>query len=219
LPICAEQHCRWLELRWEKELLCCLRELRRYERHCQRVEIGSKRLLAQLPDILTPRQLAIIEANEAKEIAGELQLVKRMRKRAGIDVEKPLPPDPAAVVSPRTPLTGSVRLDVSIKINDSAITQRSLLVDNGGPVTFEIAPLTIEAVPTLFDDGWRELTVKFYEPDGKGGRRRIKSSIWVAGLMVGAEPVQKLDAQVLSASRGYAIIANFTQSAANPWRH
>jgi hypothetical protein len=116
------------------------------------------------------------------------------------------------VVSPRTPLTGRVRLEVSIKVNDSAITQRSLLDDNGRGVTFEIAPLTIEAVPILFDDGWRELTLKFYEPDGKGGRRRIGFT----GFMAGADPKQKLDAQVLSASRGYAIIGNFTQSAANP---
>ena len=189
------------------------RELRTYERRLQLAETGSKQLLAQLRNILTPRQLALYEANEAKIVAAELQLVKRMRKRAGVDIENP---SPATVVPPRTPLAGRVRLDVSIKINDSAITQRSLLADNGGEVTFEIAPLTIEAVPTLFDDGWRELTVKFYESDGKGGHRRVIPSPRAAGIMAGADTVQKLDAQGPWASRGYAIIGNFTQSAANP---
>jgi hypothetical protein len=189
------------------------RELRTYERRLQLAETRSKQLLAQLRNILTPRQLALYEANEVKIVAAELQLVKRMRKRAGVDIENP---SPATVVPPRTPLAGRVRLDVSIKINDSAITQRSLLADNGGEVTFEIAPLTIEAVPTLFDDGWRELTLKFYESDGKGGRRRVIPSPRAAGIMAGADTVQKLDAQGPWASRGYAIIGNFTQSAANP---
>jgi hypothetical protein len=192
-----------------------LQRLRDYEWHLRRVESGSKWLLVQLPDILTPRQLAIIEANEAKQVAEQLQLVKRMRKRIGIDTEKPLPPDPAAVLSSRAPLRGRVRLDVSIKVNDSAITQRSLLADNGGLMSFEIASLTIEVVPILFDDGWRELTMKFYEPDGKGGRRLIRSGISAAEPMQGADPVQKLDTAVLSASRGYAIIGNFTLSTAN----
>jgi hypothetical protein len=62
-----------------------------------------------------------------------------------------LPPDPAAVLSPRTPLAGGVQLDVTIKVNESAVMQRSLLADNGGPATFEVGPLTIEAMPVLFD--------------------------------------------------------------------
>jgi hypothetical protein len=195
-----------------------LEELRRSEQHLQRVEADSKQLLAQLADVLTPPQLAVYEANEAKRLAQELQMVKRMRKRAGVDIENPavLPPNPAAVISPRTPLAGRVQLNVTIKVNESAITQRSLLADNGGVVSFEVAPLTIEALPILFDDGWRELTLKFYEPDGKGGRRRIIPNTVGVEIMAGAEPVQKLDATALWASRGYAIIGNFMLSAANP---
>jgi hypothetical protein len=195
-----------------------LEELRRTERHLLRVEADSKQLLAQLAGVLTPPQLAVYAANEAKMVAQELQMVKRIRKRAGVDTEKPpvLPPEPVAVVSPRKPLAGRVRLNVTIKVNESAITQRSLLADNGEPVTIEVAPLTIEAVPMLFDDGWREITLKFYELDGKGGRRHIVANTVGAEIMVGAEPVQKLDATALWANRGYAIIGNFTLSAANP---
>jgi hypothetical protein len=195
-----------------------LQGLQSAERRLQQVAADSKQLLTQLAGLLTPPQLAVYEANEAQRLAQELEMQKRMRKRAGVDIETPLvlPPDPAAVVPTRTPLAGRVQLDVTIKVNESDITQRSLLADNGAAVTFTVAPLTIEAVPLLFDDGWRELTLKFYEPDGGGGRRRIFSDIVGAEIMVGAEPVQKLDAQALWASRGYAIIGNFALSAANP---
>jgi hypothetical protein len=195
-----------------------IEELRSSERHVQRAEADSKQLLTQLAGVLTPPQLAIYAANEAQRMAQELQMVKRMRKRAGVDTETPavLPPNPDAVVAPRTPLAARVQLDVTIKVNESAITRRSLLGDNGGTVTFEVAPLTIEAVPILFDDGWRELTLRFYESDGKGGRRHIVADTVGAEIMAGAEPVQKLDATALWATRGYAIIGNFTLSAASP---
>jgi hypothetical protein len=198
-----------------------LEGLRRSERRLEEAAADGKQLLAQVAAILTPPQLAVYETNEATRLAQELAMAKRVRKRAGVDIETPpvLPPDPAAVVTPRTPLAGRVQLDVKIKVNESAITQRSLLADNGAVVTFEFPALTIEAVPILFDDGWRELTLKFYEPDGKGGRRRINANPQGVGIMVGVDPVQKLDAVVRWPSRGHAIIGNFTLSSANALRY
>lgn len=143
----------------------------------RRMQRESREFLAQLPQILTPAQIASIEAVEAKKISAQRGHVQQMRVSAGMpaafDESKQPPPPPQ-----RTLIHGKVRLELRLTIDENAPVSIDVVTENGKPAPGFQAPEGLWAVPTplLYEENWAYILVDFYEDRG-GQRRRVQGGV------------------------------------------
>jgi hypothetical protein len=148
----------------------------------RRLRQESREMQRKLSPILTPRQLAVYEELEQRKVDAQRRHVQQMRVQAGLSPEFD-EDKPPAVAPERTAVPGRVRLELKITVDDAAPASIDVTVDNGMPAAgFQASP-ALWAVPTatLYEDGWAELNVDYYE-ERAGQRRRLPDGTMVGSL-------------------------------------
>jgi hypothetical protein len=137
----------------------------------RRMREDGLHLLQQLPDLLTPAQLEIYARMEEEKIARQREYVRQMRRAAGMSAEFD-ETRPAVRHSTRTLAEGQVKVEISMTINNSPAHITEFRLGNGKTTPGWRAPegLWVEARPSVFRDGWRQVHFQFYEEVGE--RRR-----------------------------------------------
>jgi hypothetical protein len=129
-------------------------------------------LVARLPEVLTPGQIAVFRDMEAEKLASQRYYVQQARLDAGMSPEfnEGLP---AGTLEGRTSVAGPVRLEVNFRTNNNEPIESVLITENGQAATpFEASDgLWVEATPMLFADGSANVSFNFYEE--KDGKRRV----------------------------------------------
>ena len=122
---------------------------------------------------LTPVQLAELSKYHAEELDTSRRLIESARAEAGLDPK--IPEQPEAVEE--TPKLIDVQLQVEVRLTvNREPTTVTRIVRNGESFTFEAAQgLIAEATPTMYEDDWVDVHLKYYE-DGTSGRRRLSGS-------------------------------------------
>lgn len=119
---------------------------------------------------LSPAQLAELAKYQAQEQDNLRRSVEAARAEAGLDPK--IPEQPEQVEQPKR-IDAHVQIEVSLTVNGEPTTVVTRTVRSGEPFTFEAAQgLIAEATPTMFDDNWVDVHLKYYE-EGPTGRRRL----------------------------------------------
>jgi hypothetical protein len=140
------------------------------------VQQDSRELLQRLPKVLTPAQLAVAARLEERKVASQRKHVQDMRVRAGMSPELSEQPLPENRAPPRKPVNGRIEVIISLIVNRSEPTEVTLQTENGKMISFAGPEgLFIEAIPTLYADGWLSVEEHFFEGTGKD-RRLISQS-------------------------------------------
>jgi hypothetical protein len=132
---------------------------------------GHNRILLQgAAAVLTAPQLAVLSQMQSEQ-ANQMQArIEQMRLQAGLDPQIPAAPDGA---SARTQRAGDVRVSIRLAIDRKAPEIFSQVVRNGSPATFDTgAGMSVDATPTLYEDGEFDLKLTYHEA-GSTGRRDI----------------------------------------------
>jgi hypothetical protein len=148
----------------------------------RQMQEDERLLVARLPEVLTPGQIAVFKNMEDEKLAAQRKYVQQARLDAGMSPEFNEGP-PAGPPVARTPVTGPVRLEVNFRINNNEPVASVLITENGQAAPpFEASDgLWVEATPMLLADGSANVYYDFYEEkDGK--RRALRSSLQVAML-------------------------------------
>jgi len=146
------------------------------------VQQESRDNLQKASSILTPSQFAVYQQLEQRKVDGQRRHVQQMRVQAGMSPEFDEGKPPAAPVE-RTPLPERVRLELKITVDSEAPASIDVTVDNGKPADgFQASP-ALWAVPTatLYEDGWAQLNIDYYEERG-GERRRLQNGTTLGSL-------------------------------------
>jgi hypothetical protein len=146
------------------------------------VQQDSRHNLQSASSILTPSQFAIYQMLEQRKVDGQRRHVQQMRVQAGMSPEFDEGKPPAAPVE-RTPVAGRVRLELKVTVDNEAPASIDVTVDNGKPADGFQASQALWAVPTatLYEDGWAQLNVDYYEERG-GQRRRLPNGTTTGSL-------------------------------------
>lgn len=146
------------------------------------VQRDSRANLQIACSILTRSQFAVYEKLEQRKVDGQRRHVQQMRVQAGMSPEFDENRPPAAPIE-RTPLQCRVRLELKITVDSEAPAEIDVTLDNGTPGAGFQASQALWAVPTptLYEDGWAQLTIDYYEDRG-GERRRLPNGTTVGGL-------------------------------------
>jgi hypothetical protein len=130
----------------------------------RRMREDGLHLLQQLPDLLAPRQLEAYARMEEEKIARQREYVRQMRREAGLPAEFD-ETRPAVRHSTPTLAEGQVKVEISMTINNSPAQVTEFRVANGKTTPGWRAPegLWVEARPSVFSDGWRQVHFQFYE--------------------------------------------------------
>jgi hypothetical protein len=146
------------------------------------VQRDSRDNLEIASSILTPSQFAVYEKLEQRKVDGQRRHVQQMRVQAGMSPEFDENKPPAAPVE-RTPLHCRVRLELKITIDNEAPASIDVTLDNATPGAGFQASQALWAVPTatLYEDGWAQLNIDYYEDRG-GERRRVQNGTTVGAL-------------------------------------
>ena len=147
------------------------------ENSFRQMQEDSKLLLARLPDVLTPSQLAVYARMENDKLARQRKHVQQMRVDAGLTPEFNEGP-PTARPEGRTPVVGPVRIEVFIRTNDGEPVNVDFIAENGKAAAPFAASdsLWVEATPLLFADGWAHIDYQFFE-ERNGERRPIRGAL------------------------------------------
>lgn len=137
----------------------------------RQMQRDSQALLQLLPAILTPTQLGAYGELEKTKLAGQRKWVQELRVSAGMSPEfdeTKSPPTPTR----RTPVTGKVKLELYLTVDEAPPANVTIVTENGKPASGFQASQALWAVPTptLYEDGWVQLNIDFFE--ARGGRRR-----------------------------------------------
>jgi hypothetical protein len=147
---------------------------------------------------LTSTQLAELSKYHAEEQDNLRRFVESARAEAGMDPK--IPEQPEIVEETPKLVDARVQVEVSLMVNQEPTTV-TRTVRNGESFTFEAAPgLIVEATPTMYDDDWIDVHLKYYE-DRTTGRRRL------SGGSISTARVRQSDGSLISGGSGGAVIA------------
>jgi hypothetical protein len=150
------------------------------ENSFRQMQEDDRLLVARLPEVLTPGQIAVFKNMEDEKLAAQRKYVQQARLDAGMSPEFNEGP-PAGPTEGRAPVTGPVRLEVNFRTNNNDPVASVLITENGQPAApFEASDgLWVEATPILFADGSANVDYNFYE-ENDGKRRALRNSLQVA---------------------------------------
>jgi hypothetical protein len=148
----------------------------------RQMQEDGRLLVARLPEVLTPGQIAVFTNLENEKLAAQRKYVQQARLDADMipEFNEGLPAGPP---EGRTPVAGPVRLEVNFRANNNEPVASVLITENGEAATPFVASdgLWVEVTPLLFADGSANVYYDFYEEkDGK--RRALRGSLQVALL-------------------------------------
>lgn len=168
-------------------------------------QTGNPALERQAAVFLTSTQLAELASCHAQEQDNLRRQVESARAAAGMDPK--IPDQPEVVEEAPKLIEAQVRVEVSLTVNRESTTV-TRTVRNGESFTFAAgAGLIAEATPTMYDDDWVDVHLKYYE-DGVTGRRRL------SGGNISSTHTRHSDGSlasggssgvVISGRRGYAV--------------
>ena len=148
----------------------------------RRMKEDTRLLLKQLPDILTPAQLKVFERLETEKIAAQRKHVQQMRVTAGLapEFDETFKNEPDSDSELKA---GRVRLELSVRANNSEPVKASVVTENGKAAAPFEGPegLWVEATPSLLKDGSGQVNYKFYE--SVNGKRRALSGSMGTGIL------------------------------------
>jgi hypothetical protein len=130
-------------------------------------------LLRELPAILTPNQLEAYARMEAEKLSRQKKYVQQLRVNAGMSSEFD-DTRPRELPAKRNPVVGRVRLEIRLTADAGAPVTADLFTENGKTATVFQGPagLWVEATPTLYEDGWAQVDLTYYE-ERRGQRYRV----------------------------------------------
>lgn len=137
----------------------------------------TRALLAQLPAVLTPKQLEAYTQMETAKLESQKKFVRQMRTSAGMspdfDETKPRVLAPA-----RKPVSGKIRLELQLTVDANSPVKAERIVENGKATDAIQGPegLWFEATPTLYEDGWAHIEMQVYE-ERRGKRVRLQGGM------------------------------------------
>lgn len=136
-------------------------------------QVGNRVLEQKAAAFLTSVQLAELSRYQAQEQDNLRRFVESARAAAGLDPKIPDMPE----LEEDTPklIDAWVQIEVSINVNREPTTV-TRTVRTGESFTFDAAQgLIVEATPTMYDDDWIAVHLRYYE-EGATGRRRLSGS-------------------------------------------
>jgi hypothetical protein len=134
-------------------------------------QVENRVLERKAATFLTATQLAELSRYQAEEQDNVRRFVESARAAAGLD---PKIPEKTEFVQ-KMPKRVDARVQVEVKLTvNRESTSVTRTVSSGESFTFE-APqgLIVEATPTMYDDDYIDVHLKYYE-DGTTGRRRLR---------------------------------------------
>jgi hypothetical protein len=182
-------------------------------RSLRSMEEASARVQEQLKQVLTERQLREYAQMEAKKLAAQRHHVEQLLEQAGLR-ESELE-EPAATLAPaRKPVAGQLTFNLGVHVDGVETNIAQVAVMNGSGAEVQIAEdLVMQATPTLFDDGWLNLKLKFFE--GTGANRRALPGETGTGHLLGLPDGTRSDSAVASTvvlgRKGYAVLVRLTK--------
>jgi hypothetical protein len=150
---------------------------------------------------------------EAEKFATQRHYVEQLLKQAGLS-ESELEEAAATQAPPRKPVTGQLTFNLGVHVDGVETNIAQVAVMNGSGAEVQIAEdLVMQATPTLFDDGWLNLKLKFFE--GTGANRRALPGETGTGHLLGLPDGTRSDSAVASTvvlgRKGYAVLVRLTK--------
>jgi hypothetical protein len=146
------------------------------EKSFWRTQEESRLLISRAAEVLTQRQIDVFARMEADKIDVHRAQLEQVRVDAGMSREIPSPAE-TDEGSGRQPISGQVRLEVSVRVDGGEPVLLCLLTENGKAASFEgPEPLWVETTPTVFADGHANVRFNFWER--RDGRRRAVTG-WI----------------------------------------
>jgi hypothetical protein len=178
----------------------------------RRMPQSDREFAERAAKFLTPAQLAVLERMNAAKADELRRWIEQARLAAGLN---PTIPEHAEVAEPRlqrpvrTPIVGDLKFQVSVAVNGAQPTVIAHSGANRAPVTFEVAEgLIVEATPTLYDDHWLDVNLKYYEKTADGDKRLLQESSGMGTLTRmpdGAPNRGGGGMSIVTGSKGYAV--------------
>jgi hypothetical protein len=181
------------------------------EQSWRRMPQADREFAERAAKFLTPEQLAVLERMNAEKADELRRWIEQARLAAGLN---PTIPEHAEVAEPwpqrpvRTPIGGDLKFQVSVAVNGAQPIVVTHSGANRAPVTFEAAEgLIVEATPTLYDDHWLDVNLKYYEETADGDKRLLQESSGMGTLtrMPDGTPSRGGGMSVVTGSKGYAV--------------
>ncbi|MGH8176073.1 MAG: hypothetical protein ACREV5_07435 [Steroidobacter sp.] len=155
-----------------------LQTLASNEELLRRMHASNRWLVQRAAGFLNDAQIETLSQMNAERTNSLQQWVEQARARAGLDPAIPERHETTTSGSKpaRAPITGHVKLDITLRVNQSKPVTVTHTGPNGEPVAFQAADkLFVEATAMLFDDDWLEVQLDFFE-QGRSGRRRLDTT-------------------------------------------
>jgi hypothetical protein len=182
----------------------------------------SRRLVARLPEVLTPNQVAEFSKMEDEKLASQRRYTEERRVAAGLSPQFAESP-PGSAPAERIPAAGNVRLEVYFRTNEAEPVQVEYVTENGKPTpVFDVHEgLWVEVTPTLFEDRWVNVDFQFYEE--RNGQRRLRGKhgwgMQAGGNTLRSDPRYSLGSlpgasTIVSGSKVYSVSMDARVSAA-----
>lgn len=175
------------------------------ENSWRRRQIEHRAIEEKAAAFLSTTQLAELAKYQAQEQDNLRRSVESARAEAGLDPKIPEQPEQAEQ-APR-PIEAQVQIELKLSVNQEPTTL-TRTVRSGESFTFEAAQgLIVEATPTMYDDHWVDVHLRYYE-ETPTGRRRL------AGGSISTTQAQPSDSSlapgggggtVISGRKGYAV--------------
>jgi hypothetical protein len=176
---------------------------------------SSQELLKKLPALLTPQQLEAYEKMEARKLDAQRKHVQQMRISAGLSPEIPDRAESPSTAEPAPcrPVVGRIQFVMRVNVNQSEPVEISRELKNGEVTSFEGPEgLWLEAKPTLYEDGWLDVELAYYERGPDERRVLLSKSQMGTRTRPGKGPAGG-GGSTLVGSKGYAVwhFANATR--------
>jgi hypothetical protein len=132
----------------------------------------DRQLLAAAAGVLTASQLQALEQLRTENATMLRQHLEESRARAGASSALSAVREVQPADEERKPLSGDIRIEVTVKVDGGKPTVVKHSGPNGQAVELEVDGIVVEVTPTLYEGNWLETQLAYYE-QAPNGRRRI----------------------------------------------
>lgn len=167
-------------------------------------------LLGKLPSVLTREQTEVFSQLLAQSLDANRKFLEGMRASAGMDPNIPDAEDvqlqgAVTVLATREPLTQRIRFHMRVSVNRNDPVEASFDLVNGEVASMQ-APenLWVEARPVLFDDGWLQTELTYYET-GPGGEHVLLGKLSSGSVTTADTRFTGIGSSLFTGAKGYAI--------------
>lgn len=127
----------------------------RQEDHLRTLEQWNNRIESAAASFLTPVQLDALKRSHAETRESWHQSLQQLRAEVGMA--------PDGIIRRRIPLEGNIRTELTVTVNGEPVR-----FEHTGPNRERFgfragSGLWVEAIPTLYDDGWLDLLLAYFE--------------------------------------------------------